>query len=89
MKKIMTFMERAEAVMERLFILLVACALLVVLLTGCDCGCGEEGTLKLRDNHGEYTTICHGKYLYSSTRGRFRCDDGRTIMQPTNFIIDK
>ena len=89
MKKIMTFMERAEAVMERLFILLVACALLVVLLTGCDCGCGEEGTLKLRDSHGDYTSVCHGKYLYSSSHGRFKCDDGRIIMQPTNFIIDK
>ena len=89
MKKIMTFMERAEAVMERLFILLVACALLVVLLTGCDCGCGEEGTLKLRDSHGDYTSVCHGKYLYSSSHGRFKYDDGRIIMQPTNFIIDK
>lgn len=89
MKKIMTFMERAEAVMERLFILLVACALLMVLLTGCDCGCGEEGTLKLRDSHGDYTSVCHGKYLYSSSHGRFKCDDGRIIMQPTNFIIDK
>lgn len=89
MKKIMTFMERAEAVMERLFILLVACALLAVLLTGCDCGCDEEGTLKLLDNHGEYITVCHGSYLPSSTHARFKCDDGRTIWQPKNFIIDK
>lgn len=89
MKKIMTFMERAEAVLERLFILLAACALLVVLLTGCDCGCNEEGTLKLLDNHGDYTTVCHGRYLPSSTHARFICDDGRTIWQPKNFIIGK
>lgn len=89
MKKMMNFLDRAEAFMERAFVIFVACAIVVLLLTGCDCGCGEEGTLKLRDNHGEYTSVCHGKYLYSSTHGRFRCDDGRIIMQPTNFIIDK
>jgi len=89
MKKIMNVMELAEAVLARLFILLAACALLAVLLTGCDCGCGEEGTLKLLDNHGEYTEVCHGKYLPSAASARFKCDDGRTIWQPKNFIIDK
>ena len=89
MKKIMTFMERAEAVFERLFILLVACALLAVLLTGCDCGCYEEGTLMLRDGYGNYAQVCHGRFIQSSARSSFRCDDGREIIQPTNFIINK
>jgi hypothetical protein len=89
MKKMMNFLDRAEAFMERAFVIFVACAIVVLLLTGCDCGCGEEGTLKLRDNHGEYTSVCHGKYLPSTTRARFTCDDGRTIWQPVNFIIDK
>lgn len=61
----------------------------VAVLTGCDCGCYEEGTLKLLDNHGDYTEVCHGKYLPSSANARFKCDDGRTIWQPKNFIIDK
>ena len=89
MKKMLDFLDRAEAFMERAFVIFVACAMVVAILTGCDCGCGEEGTLKLRDNHGEYTEVCHGKYLPSTTRSSFTCDDGRTIWQPTNFIIDK
>lgn len=89
MKKMLDFLDRAEAFMERAFVIFVACAMVVAILTGCDCGCGEEGTLKLLDNHGEYITVCHGSYLPSSTHARFKCDDGRTIWQPKNFIIDK
>ena len=90
MRKIMSFMERAEAVFERLFILVVACALLAVLLSGCDCDCYQGGTLMLRDGSGNYNPVCHGKYIYHSKySSSFRCDDGREIMQPTNFIIQK
>ena len=89
MKKILDFLDRVETFLEQAVIIFVACAMFVAILTGCDCGCGEEGTLKLRDNNGDYTYVCHGTYLYSSTYGRFKCDDGRIIMQPANFIIDK
>ena len=89
MKKILDFLDRAETFLEQAVIIFVACAMVVAILTGCDCGCYEEGTLKLLDNHGEYTEVCHGRYLPSSTHARFKCDDGRTIWQPKNFIIDK
>ena len=61
----------------------------VFVLIGCDCGCGEKGTLKLRDNNGNYDVICNGKMVSINHMWRFKCDDGREIMNPVNFIIEK
>lgn len=75
------------------YIAWIACATVIVgfvfLLLGCDlCGC-EKGTLKLRDNNGNYDVICVGQMTNVNNIWRFKCDDGQTIMNPVNFIIEK
>jgi hypothetical protein len=52
------------------------------------CGC-EKGTLKLRESNGDYTAVCEGHIWTAESVLKFKCDDGRTIMNPVNFIIEK
>jgi len=74
---------------------LIACATVIIVyvfvyfLVGCDmCGC-EKGTLKLRESNGDYTAVCEGHIWTAESVLKFKCDDGRTIMNPVNFIIEK
>ena len=71
----------------------ITCATVIVvfvfLLLGCDlCGC-DRGTLKLRGSNGDYTAVCEGSLLKTESVLKFKCDDGRTIMNPVNFILDR
>lgn len=68
---------------------LIMLAATVAVLTGCDCDCGEKGTLMLRGSDGGYDPVCRGVYTWHNSRTLFRCDDGRIIHQPVNFIIEK
>lgn len=75
------------------YIAWIACAAVIVvfvfLLLGCDlCGC-ERGALKLRGSNGDYTAVCEGSLVKAESILKFKCDDGRTIMNPVNFIIEK
>lgn len=89
MKKMLDFLDRAETFLEQAFIIFVACAMFVAILTGCDCKCVPKGTLMLRDGNGGYSYVCHGSYYAVKNYPIFRCDDGREILNPTNFILEK
>ena len=89
MKKFLDFLDRAETLAEETFMIFVVCALVVAVLTGCDCDCGPKGTLMLRDGNGGYSYVCHCRYYAVNHNPRFRCDDGREILNPTNFIVEK
>lgn len=92
MKKILNAMCRLERIVEDVFVAIVAAGLVMVLAmtAGCQLCCNEHaGTLKLRNDAGEYVAVCRGQYFESKRTSVFRCDDGRKIMRPVNFIIER